>query len=139
MALLELIEKRADGDLARELLAYAAERLMAVEVEGLCGAGHGEGSLGRPNQRNGDRERSRAALSTGYPGGPDRARWQRRSRPPSSARARASPASWSRGACQLRWPLAGGSGQRPDGGEGAGGGHPSRAARSRSSPAGTMA
>ena len=42
MALLELIEKRADGDLVRELLGYAAERLMAVAVEGLCGAGHGE-------------------------------------------------------------------------------------------------
>jgi transposase-like protein len=57
MALLELIEKRADGDLVRELLAFAAERLMAAEVEGLCGAGHGERSPGRTNQRNGYRER----------------------------------------------------------------------------------
>ena len=57
MALLELIEKRADGDLVRELLAYAAERLMAAEVEGLCGAGHGERSQTRTNQRNGYRER----------------------------------------------------------------------------------
>jgi putative transposase len=57
MALLELIEKRADGDLVRELLAYAAERLMALEVEGLCGAGHGERSPARTNQRNGYRER----------------------------------------------------------------------------------
>jgi putative transposase len=57
MALLELIEKRADGDLVRELLAYAAERLMAVEVDGLCGAGHGERSPARSNQRNGYRER----------------------------------------------------------------------------------
>ena len=57
MALLELIEKRADGDMVRELLAYAAERLMAVEVEGLCGAKHGERSLARTNQRNGYRER----------------------------------------------------------------------------------
>jgi putative transposase len=57
MALLELIEKRADGDLVRELLAYAAERLMAAEVEGLCGAGHGERSPARINQRNGYRER----------------------------------------------------------------------------------
>ena len=52
MALLELIEKRADGDMVRELLAYAAERLMAAEVEGLCGAGHGERSLARTNRRN---------------------------------------------------------------------------------------
>jgi transposase-like protein len=57
MALLELIEKRADGDLVRELLAFAADRLMALEVEGLCGAGHGERSPGRTNQRNGYRER----------------------------------------------------------------------------------
>jgi putative transposase len=58
MALLELIEKRGDADLVRELLAYAAERLMAVEVDGLCGAGHRERSLARTNQRNGYRERA---------------------------------------------------------------------------------
>ena len=58
MALLELIQKRGDADLVRELLAYAAERLMAAEVDGLCGAGHRERSLGRTNQRNGDRERA---------------------------------------------------------------------------------
>jgi putative transposase len=57
MALLELIEKRGDTDLVRELLAYAAERLMAAEVEGLCGARHGERSPARTNQRNGYRER----------------------------------------------------------------------------------
>ena len=58
MALLELIEKRGDADLVRELLAFAAERLMALEVEGLCGAAHGERSLTRGNQRNGYRERA---------------------------------------------------------------------------------
>jgi putative transposase len=58
MALLELIEKRGDADLVRDLLAYAAERLMAVEVEGLCGAGHRERSLARTNQRTGYRERA---------------------------------------------------------------------------------
>jgi putative transposase len=58
MALLELIEKRADADLVRELLAFAAERLMAVEVDGLCGAAHGERSPDRANQRNGYRERA---------------------------------------------------------------------------------
>ena len=51
MALLELIEKRGDADLVRELLAYAAERLMAVEGEGLGGAKHGERSLARTNRR----------------------------------------------------------------------------------------
>ena len=58
MALLELIEKRGAADLVRELLAYAAERLMALEVEGLCGAGHGERGPARTNQRNGYRERA---------------------------------------------------------------------------------
>jgi putative transposase len=58
MALLELIERRGDADLVRDLLAYAAERLMAVEVDGLCGAGHRERSLARTNQRNGYRERA---------------------------------------------------------------------------------
>jgi transposase-like protein len=57
MALLERIEKRAEGDLVRELLAFAAERLMAAEVEGLRGAGHGERSPDRANQRDGYRAR----------------------------------------------------------------------------------
>ena len=38
MALLELIEKGADADLIRELLAYASERLMATEVDQLTAA-----------------------------------------------------------------------------------------------------
>jgi transposase-like protein len=92
MALLELVEKRADGDLVREVLAFAAERLprpaaagrtcgdgsialrsMAAAVAGFCGAGHGERSQTRTNQRNGYRERSRAALSSGMTTGPSKA------------------------------------------------------------------
>ena len=38
MALIELIEKGADTDLVRELLAFAAERLMELEVEAKTGA-----------------------------------------------------------------------------------------------------
>ena len=41
-ALFEQIEKRADSDFVSELLAFAAERLMTVEVEALTGAAHGE-------------------------------------------------------------------------------------------------
>ena len=41
MALLELIEKGADADLVRELLAFASERLMAAEVDHLTGAAAG--------------------------------------------------------------------------------------------------
>ena len=58
MALLELIGKRGDTDLVRELLAFAAERLMEAEVDGLCGAGRGERTLARTNRRNGDRGRA---------------------------------------------------------------------------------
>ncbi len=38
MALIELIEKGADADLIRDMLAFAAERLMSLEVEALTGA-----------------------------------------------------------------------------------------------------
>jgi transposase-like protein len=58
MALIELIEKSADADLVRELLAFAAERLMALEVEGLTGAPAGVRSPERVNHRNGYRERA---------------------------------------------------------------------------------
>jgi putative transposase len=57
MALIERIEKSADADLVRELLAYAADRLMALEVEGLTGASLGARSADRVNHRNGYRER----------------------------------------------------------------------------------
>ena len=57
MALLELIEKRADAHLVREMLAFAAERLMTVEVENLTGAPAGARSPERLNHRNGYRER----------------------------------------------------------------------------------
>jgi hypothetical protein len=57
MALLELIEKRADADLVRTMLAFAAERLMTVEVEDLTGAPAGVRSPERLNHRNGYRER----------------------------------------------------------------------------------
>ncbi len=57
MALLELIEKGADHDLIRELLAFASERLMAAEVDQLTGAPAGARSPERINHRNGYRER----------------------------------------------------------------------------------
>jgi putative transposase len=57
MALLELVEKGADADLVRELLAYASERLMAAEVDQLTGAASGARAPGRINHRNGYRER----------------------------------------------------------------------------------
>ena len=58
MALLDLVEKNADGDLVREMLAFAAERLMELEVEAATGAAKGARSPLRTAQRNGYRERS---------------------------------------------------------------------------------
>jgi putative transposase len=57
MALLDLIEKGADADLIRELLAFASERLMTAEVDRLTGAAAGVRSAERVNHRNGYRER----------------------------------------------------------------------------------
>ena len=57
MALIELIEKDADTDLVREMLSFAAERLMEAEVEARTGAGLGDRSPGRLVQRNGYRDR----------------------------------------------------------------------------------
>ena len=57
MALVELVEKDADTDLVREMLAFAAERLMELEVEAATGAAKGTRSPLRTAQRNGYRER----------------------------------------------------------------------------------
>jgi putative transposase len=58
MALSELIEKGADVDLLREMVAHMAERLMELEVAARCGAGYDEKAPGvRSTSRNGYRER----------------------------------------------------------------------------------
>src|ERR1700756_5400452 len=57
MVLIELIEKSADTDLVREMLSFAADRLMEAEVEARTGAAHGVRDLARQVQRNGYRER----------------------------------------------------------------------------------
>ena len=36
------VEKRADVDVLREMLQFVAERMMDLDVEGLCGAAYGE-------------------------------------------------------------------------------------------------
>jgi transposase-like protein len=58
MALLELIEKGADADLVREMLGFAAERLMEAEVRSRTGAAHGVRDPARQVQRNGYRGRA---------------------------------------------------------------------------------
>ena len=57
MALLDLIEKGADADLVREMLSFAAGRLMDAEVQARTGAAHGARDPERLVQRNGYRER----------------------------------------------------------------------------------
>jgi hypothetical protein len=57
MSLRTLLEKSADADLLREMVGFAAQRLMELEVENLTGAAHGERSPDRLNYRNGYRDR----------------------------------------------------------------------------------
>lgn len=58
MALLELVEQEADADLVREMLAFAAGRMMDLEIEAKTGAVAGTRSPDRLNHRNGYRERA---------------------------------------------------------------------------------
>jgi putative transposase len=57
MGLRGLLEKSADATFLREMIGFAAHRLMELDAEEACGAGHGERSADRVNQRNGYRER----------------------------------------------------------------------------------
>jgi transposase-like protein len=51
------LEKSPDVDFLREMIGFASERLMELEVGGLTGAAYGEKSDARLAQRNGYRER----------------------------------------------------------------------------------
>ncbi len=47
MAFHDLIEKTSDVDFLREMIGFAADRLMALDVDTLRGAGHGQRSVDR--------------------------------------------------------------------------------------------
>jgi hypothetical protein len=53
MDLREIVEKGGDADLLREMIGFAAERLMELEVGAKAGTGYGEKGAERLAQRNG--------------------------------------------------------------------------------------
>ena len=63
MNLRALVEKAPDANLLREMIGFAAERLLEMEVGALTGSGYGEKNPLRHAQRNGycDRDRQTRA------------------------------------------------------------------------------
>jgi transposase-like protein len=57
IALSRLLEKSSDASFLREMIGFAAQRLMQLETEAICNAAPGERSTERRNQRNGYRDR----------------------------------------------------------------------------------
>jgi putative transposase len=57
MNLRALVEKSGDADVLREMIGFAAQRLMELDVENLTGAAHGARDPDRVNHRNGYRDR----------------------------------------------------------------------------------
>ena len=64
MSLRTFVEKTPDADLLREMIGFAVERLMELEVGAATGAGYGEKNPLRQTQRNGYRDRD---WQTGLP------------------------------------------------------------------------
>jgi len=58
MNLQELLAKASDTEFLREMIGFAADRLMQLEVDAVCGASHSERSADRITYRNGYRDRT---------------------------------------------------------------------------------
>jgi transposase-like protein len=57
LALQTLLEKAPDANYLREMISFAAQRLMELDIESRTGAAHGKRSSERQAQRNGYRDR----------------------------------------------------------------------------------
>jgi putative transposase len=57
IALSQLLEKSSDASFLREMIGFAAERLMQLKTAAICHAAPGERSADRRNQRKGYRDR----------------------------------------------------------------------------------
>ncbi len=93
MALRTMLEKGTDADVLREMIGFAAQRLMDLEVQGLTGAAHGERSAERLTQRSA----TVIGIATGRPAPGPSSSGSR-----SCARAATSRRSWSRAAWRRR-------------------------------------
>ena len=87
MSLRTFVEKTPDADLLREMIGFAAERLMELEVGAATGAGYGEKNPLRQAQRNGRLSATAIATGTGRPArGPSSCASRSSGRAPTSPR-----------------------------------------------------
>ena len=52
IALADLLEKGADVDLLRQMIQHVAQRMMELDLEGICAAAYGELSRGNQSGRH---------------------------------------------------------------------------------------